>query len=542
MNDYYVNVVKNIQNDIVKPSVNFYELLDKVNVGPYQFHWNVVTVEDVLNVVAKLKSSSSMDFFGMSNNFVKEVVAYIAEPLSMCINLCLEEGTFPSFLKISKVVPIFKSGDRCNPANYRPVSLVPILAKIFENVIFNQLSYFFEVYNLLSSQQFGFKKGCSTMSAIDALVQEIIEAFEKREFAWATFCDLSKAFDCVDHNMLLYKLQHYGISGGALKLFRDYLVNRKQVVFVNGEQSSLADVVCGVPQGSVLGPFLFLIAINDLPYNIDSSTYLYADDTTFVSCGSSIELLEQSVTDVLRTSSSWFAANSFLLNNSKTQTVVFSLRQVIENASFNSHVKFLGVTLDQQLSWNAHLESLETKLARVVFLLSRLLHCVPINYVRSAYFAFFQSIMSYGIVFWGHTPKANKILMLQKKIVRILTKSDWQAHCRPLFVELSILTVTNLYIFNLLIYTYNKYGGLSLRQNIHHFNTRHKNLIDVPFVRLEKTRNSHLVIGLRMFNLLPEAVKTLNFKSFKNRIFNFLVKNPFYCINEFLDLKPICDI
>jgi len=406
--------------------------------------------------------------------------------------------------------------------------------------MYNQLSSYLELNSLLNKNQFGFRSGQSTMDAINALVQDIIEAFENRDFAWASFIDLSKAFDCVDHGVLLHKMEFYGIKNAALNMFCSYLKNRRQVVEVGGRLSKVALNNCGVPQGSVLGPLLFLIAINDLPNCLNSNSYLYADDTTVMSTNNNLQTLKTMASESMKVAHEWFAANSFLLNNDKTQTVIFSLKKLeqIAESETTSSVKFLGVTLDQTLSWSEHIDQLCVRLSRLIFLFRRLSPIIPLDYQRTAYFALFQSALSYGLIFWGNSPHMSKILVLQKKVMRIMAKSNPREHCRPIFISFKIMTVINLYIFYILLFSYKNIDSCLLRADIHNLNTRNKSKINIPYVRLEKTKLSYRILGLKCLNKLPEAMLGLPIGAFKARLSNWLVKNPFYSIKEFLDLSP----
>jgi len=410
------------------------------------------------------------------------------------------------------------------------------MSKVLEHIIGSQLSSFFESHSLFNKHQFGFRNGQSTMDALGAMVRDIQDAFENKDFAWATFIDLSKAFDCVDHGILLHKLEFYGVKNVELNFFRNYLSNRRQAVYCNGEWSSVAISNCGVPQGSVLGPLLFLVAINDLPFCINNTSYLYADDTTLMSRGSDLSFLEQEVKVNLSTAAVWFAANFFSMNGQKTQAVIFGLRPYPATLAPETCdvVKFLGVHVDHQLTWSYHIKHVCIRLSRLVFLFRRLRNLVPQDYLRSAYFAFFQSILSYGIIFWGNGAHINDVLLLQKKVLRIISNAHHLEHCRPIFINFKILTVVNLYIFNILLTSFKNLNSFTVRGDLHNHCTRNRSKLDVPYVRLEKTRDSHHIMGLRCLNKLPSNVLDLPLRAFKQKIQQWLVEHPFYNLNEFL--------
>lgn len=534
-NNYFVESVNEIQSSIVKPCMSAHEYLDKAASPDLFFEWQQVTSNHVLSVIKKIKNSKSKDYYGLSNNILKDTAEYLAAPLALCTNSCLSQGIFPNSQKISKVNPVFKKGDKANPANFRPISLIPTIGKIIEHVVYKQVSTYLELSGLLSNCQYGFRQGRSTMGAIDALVGDILTAFEEGTFAWGTFCDLTKAFDCVEHDILINKLHFYGIHGTALKFFQSYLHKRRQTVCVDGEWSPVLELKCGVPQGSVLGPLLFLIAINDLPFNIPPpiKSYLYADDTSFLLCHKDINLLQSSVAEIVNNTAFWFSANNLLLNNTKTQSVIFSLRDLPNSITSSNYVNFLGVTIDRRLSWAPHIDRICTRLSRVVFLLRRLMDCVPSHSALMAYYAFFQSIMGYGLIFWGGSSRVHNVLLIQKKVIRILAKAGRLDSCKPLFIELKILTIVNLYIYYLLLHVHDDRDSHTPRCEIHHYETRYNQLLNVPFVRLCTSQSSHRIMGLKCYNCLPNTVKGQSANKFKKIIMKWLIKHPFYTMKEF---------
>jgi len=272
--------------------------------------------------------------------------------------------------------------------------------------------------------------------------------------------------------------------------------------------------------------------INDLPLALNSHTILYADDTTFFHSNSDFKTLQNLNDSTLKEASTWFRANGLILNEGKTQEIFFSLRDPPQQVSIDS-VKFLGVYIDHKLSWEPHITYISAKLSRVIFLLRSLKNHVPLNYVRSSYFAFFQSIISYGILLWGNSNHINRILLLQKKAVRIITDSHKLEHCKPLFIKLQLLTVINLYIFKILLFTKNNLSTHQLRQDIHNYNTRNSKQINIPFTRLTKSQNSYEVLGVKMFNAFPSKIADLPMTLFKRELFGFLVNSPFYSTQEF---------
>ena len=225
------------------------------------------------------KSSSGYD--GLSNKIIKTIKNEISKPLTLIINQMITSGIFPDYLKIAKIIPLYKKGDINSITNYRPISLLPTLSKIFERVIFIQLYTYFDDNNLLSEQQYGFRANHSAELAAVKLVDYIKYSIDRKCTPVNIYIDLSKAFDTLNFDILLYKLQYYGIRDIALKLLKSFISNRKQYVKYNVNESGFKEIKTGVPQGSILGPLLFCIYINDLAtINNNFKFIMYADDTT----------------------------------------------------------------------------------------------------------------------------------------------------------------------------------------------------------------------------------------------------------------------
>uniref|UniRef100_A0A1B6MBU4 Reverse transcriptase domain-containing protein n=1 Tax=Graphocephala atropunctata TaxID=36148 RepID=A0A1B6MBU4_9HEMI len=494
--------------------------------------FSTVTLSDVYGIIMSLKSSASKDVYGMSSDLLKSIASEILEPLTYCINLCIVEGVFPTSLKLSRVVPIFKKGDHDNPSSYRPISCIPVLAKIYEKVLKIQICHYFESLNLFSNSQFGYRSGKSTVQAIDTLVEQLLLALENCSSAQVTLCDLSKAFDTVQHDILLAKLQFYGFQGTNLTVFESYLKDRKQLVQIGGNDSKIVEINVGVPQGSILGPILFLILINDVSFNLSSFTTIYADDTSLLNVHNNIEQLEILSESTLLNASSWFETNGLFLNNDKTQKLLVSLRHVNRLVS-NNAITLLGINIDPNLSWKIHIESVCKKLSRVIFLLVNLKSQVSNKYLLMAYYSFFESVVRYGLIVWGNGVGIENILILQKKAVRILTGSKPLDHCRPLFIQIKVLTIVNLYIFDVLVLVKKNLSMYFLRNMIHSHDTRFNDKLALPRCRLSKTKNYHKYLGLSLFNKLPDSWKHFTDEKFTKVVHGWLSRNPFYKIEEY---------
>ena len=307
---------------------------------------------------------------------VQNVIGDIVKPFTYICNMSFVQGVFPDQMKVAKVIPLFKSGQKNVFTNYRPVSLLPQFSKILEKLFDKRLDAFIDKYELLSNSQYGFRSNRSTSLALIELLEEITTSLDNKKNVIGVFIDLKKAFDTVNHKILLQKLEHYGIRGMLLNWFESYLTDRKQYVFYNGVSSDLKTISCGVPQGSVLGPLLFLIYINDLPNISDKlQFFLFADDTNIYYESNDLKNLEKTVNEELKKLSLWLNLNRLALNISKTNFVIFRSSQKVPNHSVTllmnkkallqkDHVKYLGVLLDQHLSWKYHIKSVALKVSR----------------------------------------------------------------------------------------------------------------------------------------------------------------------------------
>jgi len=287
-------------------------------------------------------------------------------------------GIFPDALKLAKITPIYKAGDKSSITNYRPISVLNSFSKIYEKVFLNRLNDYLTSLNFFHDGQFGFRKNRSTQLALVSFLDTITEALDNNHYVISLFLDLSKAFDTIDHHILLRKMHNLGIRGVALEYIKSYLTNRFQCVTIDGTSSDLRGVICGVPQGSILGPILFLIYINDLQYCSSLlKLLLFADDTTLLYSSKNLDSLMAVVNRELLQLSEWFNLNKLSLNISKSNYMLFSSHKDISpilDVKIGHHViqrvsstKFLGVEIEDNLLWTNQIAKIEKKISASIF-------------------------------------------------------------------------------------------------------------------------------------------------------------------------------
>ena len=409
------------------------------------------------------KNSSGHD--GISNTLLKTIKNDISQSLTIIINQMLTTGIFPDAFKLSKVIPLFKKGDSSLLVNYRPISLLPTISKVFERVIHDQMYEYFNQFNLLAEQQYGFRKQHSTEYAAIKLIDHVSKEMEAGKTPTSVYIDLSKAFDTLTFKVLLYKLKYYGVTDTAFDLLKSYLTNRKQYVVFDGCQSEHVEIYTGVPQGSILGPLFFSIYINDLITVSDRLNFLmYADDTTIYFNLEDFDNLtkETDINRELEKVNIWLKLNKLSLNTQKTKLMLFHRKQkhldeinVVINGIGIEHVpsfNFLGIMLDENLSWKSHIEMVGNKISKVTGILYRLKNVFPENVLFVLYNSLIVSYMNYGLLLWGI--HSHKLELLQKKALRLMTNSNYLAHTTPLLIKHGLLNVRDMYKLKLLKFYY----------------------------------------------------------------------------------------
>lgn len=508
-----------------------------------------VSEEEVEKAIKQIPAKKSNDSNYVSPWLIKRCSKHILSPLTHLINLSFQSGIFPLSLKTAKVTPIFKKGDSSCQNNYRPISILPTFSKIFEKLFLAQIISFLEKYSLLSTNQFGFRKGKSTTEAVVRLVDMIVENIEDRKPTQGVFLDLSKAFDCVDHTILLQKLEQHGIRGLPQLWLKSFLSNRTQTVQIENQQSNKIELRYGVPQGSILSPLLFLVYVNDISSSLlHGKLFQYADDSTLCfSSNSKINLEVESFMD-LNNCIQAFSLLNLEVNALKTNFINFCLRPV--DSEFSPAVmlsdtlleevystKFLGIQIDKQLTWEDHINNVCSKISSGIYALRILSKYCPTQILIMAYYGLIYPHLSYGLILWGASSNLEfmRVFRLQKKAVRIIAKLKMRDSCKLAFENLKILTLPSLYIFETTQFCMSK-CNLIRGSDIHTYDTRGRESYRIGRHRTVAYERLPSQAGVRFYNSLPNCIKNVTTPQvFKTKLKNALISKSFYSVVEFLE-------
>lgn len=493
--DYFTNVGPDFASRIGKSKYDHKHYMRKRNAQ--SMFMNPTDPEEIFRLISNLKPKSSSGHDNISSKLLKILSHQLKIPISIIINKSITSGIFPNAFKIAKVVPIHKGKSKEEISNYRPISLLSTFSKILEKIIHKRLYAFMQINKAFYNSQYGFRNQHSTIDATTELIADITDNLENKMMTLCTYLDLSKAFDTIDHSLLIDKLEHYGIRGNCLNWFKSYLCNRSQFVKIDNTVSDTQQIVCGVPQGSVLGPLLFIIYTNDLPNSLThTNAILFADDTTIYTKSNSIVSLYEKVNYDLNSLHDWFKTNKLSLNVGKTNYMLFGntirvqpdthLHKILigtDEIMQKKSVKFLGVTIDDRLNWQDHIISVKNKMSRTLYNLKMIKNILPSYVLKTLYMTLLQPYMDYGIILWGATNQChlNKLNVIQKKAIRVITNSKYNEHTAPLFKELSLLKLTDIYKLNVGKFMYKMVQNnlppqikhaFTKNQDLHNHNTR----------------------------------------------------------------------
>ena len=499
-NDFFINIADNIKEPTEPSSHEKLQDYCKEKIPEnVVFDVPMLTEDKVLKYLKNLDVRKSTGTDDLGPRLLRMSSPIIAESLTYICNLSIKTGSFPERWKEAKVKPLHKGGPSNDPNNFRPISILPVLSKLFEKHVHDGLINFLESYKLLHDTQSGFRRNHSCETALIHMVEKWLKALDKGELVGVIFVDFRKAFDLVDHSILLKKLEIYKFSQVTLNWFKSYLSDRKQIVSFKNVDSDQETVKCGVPQGSILGPLLFLLFINDLPLHLKVMTDLYADDSTLYEISRSKKEIERKLQLAIKDLVKWCKQNGMIINTEKTKVMLVTTRQRRSriddnlNLSLNdiqlltvSNEKVLGVQVDNNLTWGEHIRKITKKMSTNIWLLSKVKNYLSTEYRVMYYKSYIQPHLDYSNIVWSSMSKTNlmQIERLQKRACRIILDYNCDNVYQSMN-DLKIMTISERIFFRKAKFMFKVSKGIT------------PEYINVMFTKRQDNRNANDSLVLR---------------------------------------------
>ncbi len=481
----------------------------------------------VANAIRKLKNGKAADPDKVSTTIIKNVGDLVSKHLTMISNSSLMGGIFPDIWKIARVTPIFKSGAKKDVNNYRPISVISVFSRILERIVHDQLFEFLAANKVITRNQSAFQKLYSTVTSLICSTDSWYENIDYKKLNLTIFLDLKKAFDTVDHTIMIEKLRAYGIKGIPGNWFKSYLDNRQQYCSLNGKKSKAREVQCGIPQGSCLGPLLFIIYLNDFERSLKfSKANIYADDTNVTIASNDIEKLVADAQEELLNISEWMRVNKLSPNPSKTEYLVIGHPRKTKAVNIPnglklndseikrvSKTKSLGVMVDENLKWDEQFKTVKNKICGGLASLKKLKNILPQSKLCSVYYAIIESHLRYADVIWGSLPtrKLETLQRLQNRAQSIIESArlndNWSCDW---------LNVNNLISFDRSVMTYKIMNKLSpeslwdkfeLRSMHSSYVTRNCHDLQIPRLNTEHAKKGFKYSALKIWNDTPVDIR-----------------------------------
>lgn len=537
-NEFFTNVFRNYDTETANTSVNLTKLDSFVNEKlshGNNFQIPLVSTDFVFEQLICLDAMKATGVDELNAKYLKLAAPIISVHVSKIINLSIEHGIYPDVFKKAKVTPIHKKGQKDDKNNYRPISILSVLSKVIERHVSNSLCNYLQDNNLIHDQQSGFRKQHSCQTALTKLVDDWLYAIDNGDIVGTVLLDLTKAFDLVNHDILLSKLSMYKFNSNSLSWFKSYLNNRSQQVAVGCQLSDSLPIQSGVPQGSVLGPLLFIIYINDLPLHTKyCSTDMFADDTTLTMTGKISSDLSTHINTDLDLVQQWCDSNKMVINPAKSKAMFITSkgkqhRAVPETSILigeseihtSTQEKLLGVITDSTLSWQFQIDSVIKKCNSLLFLLSRLKQYLSIHVRIMFYNAYILPHLDYCCTIWGNcnSEYLDRVTKFQKRAARLILDKDYDTPSEELFSMLNWMTFRDRIQYQKAILVYKILNNLapSYLSNLflhtcdtHSLNLRSvaTDLLHIPKPNTELYRKSFAYSGSKIWNSLPENART----------------------------------
>ena len=540
LNSHFSEVGPRLASQLPTSEKQFSEYIDTTH---HCFTIKETTRDEVIKLLNALPQNKACGLDGIPSRLLKEAKEIIALSLTYIFNLSIKTGISPNEWKIAKVTPIFKDGKKYIPDNYRPISVLPAVTKLIERIIFNQLYSYLTDHALLSCTQSGFRPLHSTMTALLDATNNWLLNIDDGLPNGIIFLDLKKAFDTMDHGILLEKLKLYGVNQSSLCWFSSYLSEREQRTFVDGALSDNYKIKCGIPQGSILGPLFFIIYINDLPScDLYSTVRMYADDTSLTIAHSDENILEQRMNHDLCEINTWLIANRLSLNVVKTKYMIVASKHKIKQLDHNFQIKvnqqllkrertykYLGVEIDESLTWGHQIEKILKIVSGAIGALRRVRHLLPQETLISMYNSLVLPYFDYCSTVWETCGKGmtDKLQTLQNRAARVITSSNYEIRSVEILKKLNWENLETRRSKQLAVLMYkiinektpNYLTRIFTNTNsVHTHNLRNsKHNIFVPRPNTEAGRNSLHYRGAVLWNSLSNDMRNkLSLNTFKN--------------------------
>jgi Reverse transcriptase (RNA-dependent DNA polymerase) len=517
------------------------------------FYFYKSNVNEIKQIIKNLKIKSTPGYDNITTKVIQVCVNELALPLTIIFNKIIKYGQYPESLKIAKVIPIFKSGTRTNPSNFRPISILSIIAKIFDKVFDDRIMKFMEHNNIISPNQFAFIKNSSTEATVSNVVNTLQLHLDECQNSKAgmLFIDLSKAFDTVKINYLIDKLQKMGIRGKYLKLIISYLSSRKQTVLIEDCYSDIKGLNFGIQQGGTTSPKFFILYLNDLcNLKLRGKLVIYADDICLIYENNDESSIVQDIQYDLDLLFQWFNANYLTMNVEKTKYMIVT-RMNDQNMYLNPKIqniyiekvyqyKYLGLVIDSKLKFNNQIHNVKSKIAPVIGILWRTKNIMPPVVKNHVYNAFVHSHLNYLVGIWGNAYEKylNKLKVMQNKVIKIMYNYPLRKHTVELYNETKKFNLNSMNFVALCTLIYRVVNNLIkndfeliFNREFHRHNTRQAINLHIDFRRTNMGKMSILTKGVNYYNELPKNIKqSKSLFIFKKKLKEFVSGN----LNKFM--------